>query len=437
MLIDHQAAGAESSETRTKARAALVELLDAQAVTLGASMAAELHVRIPELAEPEVRQALEPEMAECCIEHLRELRRLLADDLPVEQAVVPVAARRFVLALVHRRISVAVMLRKYRVGQRILWPTLAGHLRETCGDGPELNGELELLGTMLFDYVDIVCGELTEVYGRERERWVRSAAAVRTETVAEILAGTPLDPEVASARLGHQLRGRHVALVLRRRTPAAPVSVTGDLEAAARTLVRAAGGADPLVVPAGASTAHAWISVGDDPDALLTALEEHDPPSDLALAIGNPGRGLEGFRSSHEEALRAAALAELRASGPAQPPVSSYRHVELLTILADDLPRARRFARRELADLAGDEPGVEALRETALAFLDHGGSHTAAAAALHLHKNTVYTRVRRAERLLGAPLEPGRLRLHLALHLAVALQRQVLDDAPAAGAEAA
>ena len=58
---------------------------------------------------------------------------------------------------------------------------------------------------------------------------------------------------------------------------------------------------------------------------------------------------------------------------------------------------------------------MERLRETARAFLVTGGSHTAAAEMLHLHKNTVQYRVQRVEELLGRPLRESRLEVELAL----------------------
>lgn len=48
-------------------------------------------------------------------------------------------------------------------------------------------------------------------------------------------------------------------------------------------------------------------------------------------------------------------------------------------------------------------------------FLQASGSYTEAAARLHLHKNTVHYRVRKAEELRGRPLTDGRLDVEIAL----------------------
>ncbi len=68
--------------------------------------------------------------------------------------------------------------------------------------------------------------------------------------------------------------------------------------------------------------------------------------------------------------------------------------------------------------LAGDP---ELLR-TARVWLDHGGSAQRTAAALAVHRQTLYSRLRRVADVTGADLDDGRQRL--ALHLALVLAEQ-------------
>ncbi|MFF5035359.1 helix-turn-helix domain-containing protein [Nocardia salmonicida] len=63
----------------------------------------------------------------------------------------------------------------------------------------------------------------------------------------------------------------------------------------------------------------------------------------------------------------------------------------------------------------GPDETAARLRETLRAFLDARGSYTDAAARLHVHKNTVHYRVRKAEELLGHPLGERRLDIEVAL----------------------
>ena len=62
-----------------------------------------------------------------------------------------------------------------------------------------------------------------------------------------------------------------------------------------------------------------------------------------------------------------------------------------------------------------DDAGVARLRDTVRTYLQAGGSSTDAAAALHLHKNTVHYRLRRAESVRGRPVTADRLEVELAL----------------------
>jgi DNA-binding PucR family transcriptional regulator len=269
--------------------------------------------------------------------------------------------------------------------------------------------------------------ELAESYQQERDRWIRSATAVRVETVRELLDGRPVDVDVASQRLGHELRGRHLAMLVSAEPTTDALPDHSTLERAAAAAAAAVGCADPLLVPAGTSVLWAWATPADLTDEDVVArLEEHVTGDGLRLAIGRPGAGPDGFRVSHEEARHAAELrADIGAHGSR---TASYRSLELLSLLTADPERGRRFARRELGALASDDDASARLRETVLAFLEHSGSHTAAAQALCLHKNTVYTRIRRAERVLGSPVTPGRVSLHAAVALAVAMPDRVIGD---------
>jgi DNA-binding PucR family transcriptional regulator len=85
--------------------------------------------------------------------------------------------------------------------------------------------------------------------------------------------------------------------------------------------------------------------------------------------------------------------------GDATSSVTSYARVELVSLLASDLPRARVFVAGQLGQLATTGGTAERLRETVLAFLVSGGSPSRVAEELFVHKNTVAERIKRAEEL--------------------------------------
>jgi DNA-binding PucR family transcriptional regulator len=91
--------------------------------------------------------------------------------------------------------------------------------------------------------------------------------------------------------------------------------------------------------------------------------------------------------------------------------------------------RARRFVRHELGPLAVHTDSSARLRSTLLGFLAHGCSHVRAAPDLHMHQNTFYNHVRRAEELLGGSVSERRVELQAALILAETLGPDVLPAA--------
>lgn len=407
----------------------LLAALGGDSAAHGRRMATSVHQRIPELSDVAEQRALFAETEASCAANVTEIMRLLESGLPVSDVTVPDAARDYAVSLVHRRIPLAVLLRAYRIGQNHLWLTFAERLRLVAGDDPASVQTMESIASLLFEYVDRVSDKLAAIYQQERDQWVRSASAVRIETVRELLDGAAIDVGVASQRLVYELRGRHLGLIVSAAPSPELVPQPGALERAAVAAAGIVGCKDPLLVPVGTSILWAWAATGELTDAeAVERLEQHVPRGGLRLAIGRPAPGVDGFRVTHEEAQHAAELHPDAGVGGPDAPTVSYRAMELLSLLTADFERSRRFVQRELGPLAAPDDATARLRETALAFLDHGGSHLAAAQALHLHKNTVYTRVRRAERSLGSPVVPGRAALHAALTLAVAMPHRVIGE---------
>ena len=84
-----------------------------------------------------------------------------------------------------------------------------------------------------------------------------------------------------------------------------------------------------------------------------------------------------------------------------------------------------------LGALAVDDEPRARLRETARVFLSTGGSFTATAEQLTLHRNTVHYRISRAEEIRGRPLHESRLDVELALSACRCPGPVVLQPPPA------
>ncbi|WP_435846509.1 PucR family transcriptional regulator, partial [Streptomyces fradiae] len=151
------------------------------------------------------------------------------------------------------------------------------------------------------------------------------------------------------------------------------------------------------------------------PDVLTPALTAGARLCDLAgpgavAGVATPRRGLAELRGAWAEATSAAraALAEPRL-GPVAPwaSIGPYRLLTALPGEAADDPAVRPLLGRAHAELA----------RTAEVFLDHAGQAGRAAAALGIHRQTLYYRLSRVEQLTGLDLDDGedRLLLHLSL----------------------
>ncbi|MFD4668158.1 PucR family transcriptional regulator [Lentzea sp. NPDC058450] len=257
----------------------------------------------------------------------------------------------------------------------------------------------------LFRGLDHLSTTLIAQFTAERERWVRSAAFARRELVESVLDGGH-----GADRLGYDLTRHHLALVFW-----ADGHSTRELETAAADVLVAAGCTARLLVVAGPSVLWAWGS------RTRPARVELPQGSGVHVAAGLAAEGVDGFRSSHRQAVKARELARLTQRPPG---LHAYEDLALTSLAAENLDAAAEFVRHELGPLT--EAANADLRRTLKAYLDHDRGLSAAAADLHVAKNTVLYRVRRAEQLLARPVGAERLRLHVALHLADVLGPAVL-----------
>lgn len=381
-------------------------------------MADHLYAAIPELSAIEDDDDLRAELLGSTEANIGQILRLMAQGAGTDDVVVPHEALEFLRGNVRRGIPLAALLRSYRLGHAWLWERWSQALQERLQDSGELVAGQDHSSAFMFAYVDRVSDALVEEFGTERERMMRSASQLRAETVRTILAGEPVDEEAASGRLGYELGRHHVALRI-----AGSGSEVRGLERAVSEAAAALGAGEPLVLPSGAARFDVWCGSFDIP--ATDALERYEPPPAVLVAFGRPWNGTGGFRRSHAEALQAARIGSLGRGATCA--VTSYARVELVSLLAGDLPRARAFVTGQLGPLAVTAEPAERLRNTVLAFLASGGSATRVAKELYVHQNTVAYRIKRAEEMLGHKVTESPIELTCALTLAATLGPAVLS----------
>jgi hypothetical protein len=417
------AALATHASTQAAVRQTAEELLPANP-DLGRGMAEHISSAIPEIGEIDDDE-LRAELLASAEANIAQVLGMLAHGARVDDITVPHEALDFLRGNVRRGLPLAVLLRSYRLGHAWLWEQWSGALQERVDDSGELAAGQDESSAFMFAYVDRISGALVEEFGTERERMLRSADQLRAETVRLILAGGPIDTEAASRRLGYELGRHHVAM----RVSSGASEVEGLARAVGEAAAALAGG-EPLVIASGAARFDVWCGSFDSP--ATEALASYEPPPRVLVAFGKPGQGVAGFRSSHAEAKQAARIGAL--VGDAKHSVTSYARIELVSLLASDLPRARAFVATQLGPLAVAGGTAERLRETVLPFLLSGGSPTRVAEKLFVHKNTVVERIKRAEALLDRRVNESPLELEAALTLAASLGTAVLGNPPSTDA---
>jgi hypothetical protein len=249
---------------------------------------------------------------------------------------------------------------------------------------------------------DRLIAAVSEEHAREATAHRCSAEERRAERVRRLLAGEPID----TSDLGYDLEAHHLALIAC--GPGAVWAIRDLAAALAKPL---------LLVRPERGLAWGWLacSAGIDP-ARLQELAHRPPPPATTLAIGEPARGLDGWRLSHRQA-RAAHLVATRT--PER--IARYREVALLSSILRDGLLVDSLRRIYLEPLSRHREGGEALDEALEAYFSCDRNVSSAAAALGLDRRTLTRRLRTVERILGRRVE------HVAIELEAALRLRRLE----------
>jgi hypothetical protein len=349
----------------------------------------------------------------------------------------PTAAVAYARRLAQRGVPVVALVRAYRIGQARFLHWCFEELFSEAPADPLLSDATRRMMDLSFTYIDRVSEQVIDEYQLERDRWARNRGTIRMARVRSLLAGDEVDVDAMELKLGYRLRRHHLGLVVWFRERTAGIDELLSLERMVGGLSERTGSdGSPLFVPVDESSAWVWVPFGSGVAVRQGFFEEAvaDATPAVCMCIGELGGGIEGFRRTHQQALRAQAVA--LAPGPAGPRVTAFADIRPIALMSSDLEAARSWVQEVLGNLAIDDEHHARLRETVHVFLSTGGSYTSAAARLSLHKNSVHYRVQKAEEMLGRPVRTEeRLEVELALLACHWLGPAVL--APALDAHAA
>jgi hypothetical protein len=385
------------------ARALLPEL-----PAIGAGVAAHILAREPRFT----RGAAEDLVRSSCQANTTTLLGGLLRDVPLEVLDPPVEVVHDTREFFQRGVSADTVERGYRLGIAFWCEFWAAAVRQHCPD-PGVAVAVSSAGTTyLLGWLDRVLDQVGEQAREEAERLAREGVVAQVEELRRVLDGDADDDlAAASLRLGYDLTGSHLALVIRQ---AVPGRDGPPPDAAAREIASAMTAARPLVVRVDVATAWCWVPIGE-----ATTPSVPVPPVAVVGGHGRIATGVEGFRSSHEEAREALRVALLADRAPAT--MTAYEHVAVTGLCTNDPDWARTFLVAQLGALAADNDEARRLRATLAAFFAADSGYRATAKRLGLHHNTIRYRLAQAEELLGRPLDNDRFALEVAVHLAAQL----------------
>jgi hypothetical protein len=385
-----------------------------------------IHVQLPGLDDDELR----PVTYASSESVLRLLAYMIRNDVSPREAEPPPAAADYAREFVRHGVPLDSLLRAYHIGHAMFFHRWAQAVHaDSATDGEEANA-IEWGADWTFEFIEALSAGLVRLYADERERWVRSAAAIRSQTVEAILRGDVTDVQAASARLRYDLDRRHLAFVVWNERPEETSSeALATLERAGQEVAAAVSDAGPLLVPRGRVLIAGWTAWPDGAAQDLLQqihLDTRGFPGVLA-ACSSPVSGIEGFRRSHHEALNARRVATL--TGRRRGTMTLYQDVALAALASTDVEQAREFVRSELGPLAADDDRTARLAATLQVYLEENLSPRRTAQRLGVHENTISNRINAAQLELPHPIERRACELQVALRIA----RLAQDDQPLGG----
>ncbi|MET8874745.1 helix-turn-helix domain-containing protein [Nocardia sp. NPDC004604] len=387
----------------------------ASASDLARRSVARMQTELPELfSDPQIVQE-NLVSTEASLRQLAQIIELAGDPRQVE---LPPSTLAIARSAVHRQVALADLMRLYRLAQERVWQWMFAHIVDKASDAADQAVALDLATGWLFAYVDEAMVRAEKAYEVEREAWLRSAAAVRAAAVEEILADRERNAQRASKRLRYDVNRHHVGAIAWVEQASEGGETQAALGEALAGLAQTLGAESTLIHSLGSLAVASWMSrrdafTADSLDAVVRGKQVPGVIPGVRIAVGEAGRGLEGFRRTHLEADHARRVVSL--VGPRGAAITRYRSVAVAALGTTDRDHALSFITWVLGPLAADDEATSRLAMTLSVYLDENRSRSRAAERLMVHPNTVSYRVHQAEALLGRSVANDSLDLQVAL----------------------
>jgi hypothetical protein len=292
-------------------------------------------------------------------------------------------------------IGLETVLRRYVAGFTLLGEFLIEAAEEGgVAEGPTLKRWLRTQAA----YFDRLLAMISEEYAREPEPAPGTPQHRRLELVQRLLDGERLDAH----DLAYDFEAVHLGLI-----------ASGPKVAAAIRDLASILDSRLLLVPHLDGAIWAWLGYRWRLDReAMERFVTSEWPSDAVLAVGEPSRGLSGWRRTHLQAREAYPIASARPGRAIR-----YGEVALTASMRKDDLLTSSLHQIYLAPLEAERDGGVTARETLQAYFAADRNATSAAAALGVSRRTVTNRLRVVEDRLGRSLSEVGSELEAALRL--------------------
>jgi hypothetical protein len=296
-------------------------------------------------------------------------------------------------------VSLDTVLRRYIAGQGLLVDFITEEAVRSGFSGDEAALHHHLHGTQTL-LLERLTASVVEAYTDELKRAGRSPEQRRDELVLGLLAGKRVDA-ADQAKLDYDFDAWHIGAI-----------ATGERAAEFVRGVKAALGCERLAVAHGERTIWAWFGRRRKFTVADLKCLSVERPTGVSLAIGEPRRGIEGWRLTHKEA-QAALLIALR-----KPPgLTRCSDILLEAAVLQHNALATSLVETFLSPLNGLGYRGQTARDTLHAYFEAKRNVSSTASRLGVARNTVESRLREIEERLGRPLHTCSAQLEVALGL--------------------
>jgi PucR C-terminal helix-turn-helix domain len=306
---------------------------------------------------------------------------------------IPLAAVAQARRAARNGVGLETVFLRYTVGNRLL----TGFVMDEADRFPSqiLRQVLDIQGAL----VESLMVAISTEYKLELERARRSREQRRGERVQRLLAGEPVD----LGEFDYEFEDAwHLGVI-----------VVGTR---AREAVRSIGaGLDRDILPVAHGEKTMWVWFGSGSRLAVTSIGTRLSSvvdMGVSLAIGEPSRGISGWRLTHHQAQAALLVALRRQQG-----ITRYAEDMLLAAALQDETLATSLQEIFMSPLARQRDGGAVARETLRVYFEVTSNAATAAVRLKVDRHTVERRLQKIEERLGRLLPSCQAELEVALRL--------------------